>query len=212
MLTANDLLGVNNITNFDDISLKLYKEFMDNFLCNRIFIYTTEDDNKIKLVFQETNLLHIFGAQHILGENYKAKKFNEKILNDKMTFKELERINSIVFNDFTDRFLNYTNLYHVLTNCEVIYFDKDTYDKNRKSTEQSLMNFTYILYKDINNKKIHAGLDTYNNGRSYYCKSLLVKSISNDIFIKEQTPVNIKNIKVIDKSSNNILLDKEISN
>lgn len=212
MLTANDLLGVNNITNFDDISLKLYKEFMDNFLCNRIFIYTTEDDNKIKLVFQETNLLHILGAQHILGENYKAKKFNEKILNDKMTFKELERINSIVFNDFTDRFLNYTNLYHVLTNCEVIYFDKDTYDKNRKSTEQSLMNFTYILYKDINNKKIHAGLDTYNNGRSYYCKSLLVKSISNDIFIKEQTPVNIKNIKVIDKSSNNILLDKEISN
>lgn len=212
MLTANDLLGVNNITNFDDISLKLYKEFMDNFLCNRIFVYTTEDDNKIKLVFQETNLLHILGAQHILGENYKAKKFNEKILNDKMTFKELERINSIVFNDFTDRFLNYTNLYHVLTNCEVIYFDKDTYDKNRKSTEQSLMNFTYILYKDINNKKIHAGLDTYNNGRSYYCKSLLVKSISNDIFIKEQTPVNIKNIKVIDKSSNNILLDKEISN
>lgn len=37
-----------------------------------------------------------------------------------MTFAELERKNSIVFNDFTDRFLNFSNLYYVLTNCDMV--------------------------------------------------------------------------------------------
>lgn len=72
------------------------------------------------------------------------------------------------------------------------------------------MDFSYILYEDINNKKVHAGLDTYNKGFSFYCKSLLVKSIINDSIIKEQVPIKIKNIKVIDSKTKEILLDKDI--
>ena len=153
MLTVSDLLGINHISSMQDISLKLYKEFFDDILCKRIFLYELEDGKKIKLVFQQNNLLHILGAQHILGNKYKASKFNTEIINGNMTFEELEKKNGIVFNDYTSRFLNFSNLYHVITNCDMVYFDKDTYNKNRKSNEESLMDFSYILYEDINNKK-----------------------------------------------------------
>ena len=92
----------------------------------------------------------------------------------------------------------------------MVYFDKETYNKNRKSKKESLMDFSYILYEDLNNKKIHAGLDTYNKGFSFYCKSLLVKSSSNDIIIKDQKPVKINNIKVIDIDTKVVLLNKDI--
>lgn len=212
ILTVNDLLGVNHISSMNDISLNLYKEFFDNILCKRIFLYELEDGKQIKLLFQPNNLLHILGAQHILGDKYKAAKFNEQIISGDMTFEVLEKKNSIVFNDFTSRFLNFSNIYHVITNCDMIYFDKDTYNKNKKSKKESLMDFSYILYEDINNKKVHAGLDTYNKGFSFYCKSLLVKSIVNDSIIKDQVSVKIKSIKVKDIKTKAILLDKEMIN
>ena len=204
MLTSDKLLESNNVS-MADISLKLYKDFFDKILCTRIFIYSLDDDKQLTLKFEETNLLHILGAQHILGKNYKASKFNKEILNDNMTFEKLEKKNNIVFNDFTDRFLNFANLYHIITNCKMIYFSKDTYNKNKKSKEESLMDFSHILYKDLNNKKLHLGLNTYNKGYTYYGESLLVKSVQNDVLIKEQTPIGIKNIKVIDRKTKKVI-------
>ncbi len=205
MLTSENLLGANNVSNFEDISLQLYKEFFDNVLCKRLFIYSLDDGRILKLKFEETNLLHILGAQHILGRNYKASKFNKEIIDKSMTFQILEKRNSIVFNDYTDRFLNFANIYHVITHCKMIYFSKEVYNKNRKSKEESLIDFSYILYEDLNNKKLHLGLDTYNNGYTYYGESLLVKSSRNDVLIKDQTPIRIKTIKVIDKKTKNVI-------
>lgn len=193
-----------------DISLKLYKDFFDEILCNRKFLYELEDGAEINLVFKSDQLMHILGAQHILGNKYKATKFNKEIIDGKMTFEELEKKNSIVFNDYTSRFLSFSNLYYVITNCKLIYFDKDIYNKNKKGSTKSKMEFSHILYEDINNKRVHAGIDTYNNGFSFYCKSLLVKSISNDSITKNQVAIKIKNIKVIDTKNQKVILDKDI--
>ncbi len=212
MLTQNDLLSINSISNIKDVSLGLYKNFFDDILCKRLFIYSLEDGGEVKLAFQEPHLLHILGIQHILGRNYKATKFNDEIKSGIMTFEELEKRNNIVFNDFTDRFLNFSNLYHVITNCSIIYFDKKTYEKNKSSNQSSFMDFSYILYKDLENKKIHAGLDTFNKGRSFYCKSLMITSAQNNKIIYEQKPIAITNIRVIDKKNNNILYNKSVSN
>lgn len=211
MLTQDDLLHTNNISNIDDVSLELYKTFFDCILCERVFIYTLEDDTEVKLVFKETNLLHILGAEHILGLKYKATKFNDKITSGEITFKTLEKRNNIVFNDFTDRFLNFSNLYHVLTNCSMIYFDKKIYENTKSSKEPTLIDFSYILYKDLENKKIHAGLDTFNNGRSFYCKSLLITSSQNDKIIYKQQPIAIKTITVLDTKTNKSLLQKNMT-
>lgn len=68
MLTVNNLLNENKVSSMSDISLKLYKKFNDDILCKRIFLYELEDGKQMKLVFQQNNLLHILGAQHILGK------------------------------------------------------------------------------------------------------------------------------------------------
>lgn len=132
MLTLDNLLGANNVSNITDISLQLYKDFFDNVLCNRLFLYNLDDGKKLTLKFEQTNLLHILGAQHILGKNYKATKFNNAIIDGTMTFQELEKRNRIVFNDYTDRFLNFSNIYHIITNCKMIYFNRETYNENKK--------------------------------------------------------------------------------
>lgn len=67
------------------------------------------------------------------------------------------------------------------------------------------MNFTNILYEDLNNKKLHLGINTYNKGFTYVGESLLVKPAHNDALIKEQTPVGIKNIKVIDRTTKKVI-------
>ena len=63
---TNDMSDINNI------SLKLYKEFFIDVLCNRIFKYTTVDGSEITLLFNESEFMHLLGAQHILGKSYKA--------------------------------------------------------------------------------------------------------------------------------------------
>lgn len=204
MLTSDDLLKENNVSDFSEISLELYKKFFIDVLCERIFLYSLKDGSNLKLTFIPNNFLHILGGQHILGLNYKASKFNDQIDKGTMTFQELEKKNSKVFNDFTDRFLNFSNIYHVITNCTIVYFSKDTYEKNKKSKKESSMDFSHILYKDLNNKKIHLGIDTF-NGKSFFGKSLLVKSINNDVITKDQTHIEIKKIEVKDNKTNKII-------
>ncbi|MBX4262832.1 hypothetical protein KTC96_24400 (plasmid) [Clostridium estertheticum] len=86
MLTQNDLLSINSISNISDVSLISYKKFFDDILFKRLFIYSLENGSEVKLAFQETYLLHILGIQHILGRNYKSTKFNDGINFGTMTF------------------------------------------------------------------------------------------------------------------------------
>lgn len=201
---TNDMSDINNI------SLKLYKEFFIDVLCNRIFKYTTVDGSEITLLFNESEFMHLLGAQHILGKSYKATKFNEEIDNGNISFQTLEQRNSIQFTDDLDRFLGFSNIYYVLTNCEAIYFDKNTYQNNTIPKRDSKFNFKYILFQNIYGKKLHIGIDTYNKGKSYYGKSLLVVSDINDKYIKNQEPLYITNIKIIDKKNKTIISDINI--
>lgn len=208
MITVERMINnINDMSDINNISLKLYKEFFNNVLCNRIFKYTTVDGTEITLLFNESEFMHLLGAQHILGRRYKATKFNEEIDNGNMTFQALEQRNSIQFKDDIDRFLGFSNIYHVLTSCEAIYFDKYTYKNNTVPKRNPKFDFKYILFQDLYSKKLHIGIDTYNRGKSYYGKSLLVVSDINDKYIKNQEPLYINNIKVIDKKTKTVIND-----
>ncbi|MBD8045811.1 pentapeptide repeat-containing protein [Clostridium faecium] len=202
MIDKENFFNKNNILNLEDVSLKLYKDFFEEVLCQRIFIYTTSNTEKINLYFAPNNFMHILGCQHILGNNYKASNFNKNIDNGTMSFEVLKSIDNNKFNDFTNRFINFSNVYHVLTNCDVIYFDKKIYNPKSK------VDYKYMLFKDVYSKKIHLGLDTYNKGRSFFCKSLLTTSLGNDKLIKNQLPVPIEKIEVFDKESKTIIEQK----
>lgn len=205
MLTIDEMLNNNNINDINNVSLKLYKEFFSDVLCNMIFEYLTIDNESIKIEFKDTQFMHILGAQHILGDKFKASKFNEQIDNGKMTFEELSKRNQNKFKDDLDRFLGFSNIYYVLTNCDAIYFDKQIYKKSVIPNRKTSMDFKYILFQDSYSKKLHLGLDTFNKGRNYYVKSLLVTSELNDKYLKNQKPLLITNIKVIDRRTKEVL-------
>lgn len=202
MISKKDFLNKNNILNLEDISLKIYKEFFESILCKRVFVYTTNNTEKINLQFSPNNFMHILGCQHILGDNYKASSFNKDIDKGSMSFELLKSLDNNKFNRFASRFLGFSNIYHVLTNCDCIYFDKEAYSSKSK------MNYKYILFEDVYTKKIHLGLDTYNKGRNFFCKSLLTTSLENDKLIRNQKPIQIDKIEVVDKLSKGIIEQK----
>lgn len=203
MLTESDLLSKNNISSIADISLKLYLQFFRNHICPKVFDYTSVDGEIIRLIFDESNFMHLLGAQHILGERYKSVKFNEGIDDGSMTFEELDKRNPIEFRGTIDRFVGFGNIYSVLTNCSAVYFDKSIYDAQLKS--KSTMDFKYLLFEDIFGQKVHIGIDTYNKGKTFYGKSVLVSAIQNDKLIKDQTKLDIKKIEIIAKRTKNVL-------
>ncbi|WP_195337131.1 hypothetical protein [Paraclostridium bifermentans] len=212
MLTVEQMTNsTNEINDLNDVSLKLYKRFFIQVLCSKVFIYTTIEGIEITLIFNPTNFMHVLGAQHILGDNYKSVKFNEEVDNESMTFDILNTRNPIQFRDDLDRFLGFSNIYYILTNCNAIYFDKSIFENSVTPKRKSTMDFKYILFQDLYNKKLHLGLDTFNKGKTYYPKSLLVTSELNDKFIKGQDPLYITNIKIIDRSTKVILEDIHIS-
>lgn len=198
MLRESDLLGVNSPC-LQDISLRLYKKFYDNVLCKKIFRYTLENGKVIVLLFSPNNFMHIIGAQHMLGNDYKATKFNQKIESGELTLKSLQETNAKAFSDYTDRILGFSSLYYVLTNCSIISFDKAIYNNNITAKGKAKIDFDYIIFKDINNKKIHLGLDTYNRGKTYYPKSMLISSALNNVLIKDQIQIPVVKIEVIDR-------------
>lgn len=118
--------------------------------------------------------MHLIGAQHILGKRYKASKFNDNVGLRRITFEHLERRNNIVFNDLTDRFLHFSNIYYILRNAQLISFDKDVYEdtinnpKLIKNQEQLYIKNIFIidLIKKVEiynkQKEIHKKLQLMN--------------------------------------------------
>lgn len=201
------LNSVSYINNINQVSIPLYREFFNTVLCERIFIYHTVDGKKIKLLFKENDFMHILGAQHILGRNFKSSKFNDLVDSREMTFEELDRRNTMQFADDIKRFFAFANIYQVLTNCDVIYFDKDIYENQFIPKKNTKMNYEYLIFQMFNSKRIHIGIDTYDRGRTYFGKSLLVETKFNCKLTKNQHLRIISRIEVINKRSNNIIED-----
>lgn len=55
MLTIEQMINnTNSMSDINNVSLELYKDFFVNVLCNRIFKYTTIDNEEITLIFNES--------------------------------------------------------------------------------------------------------------------------------------------------------------
>ena len=77
MLHSNDLLTIETMPSWSDISLALYKEFSEQYLIPTIFRYYLENGEIIDVRFEEWAIYHILGIQHINGKISKTKFFEE---------------------------------------------------------------------------------------------------------------------------------------
>ena len=65
ILHSNDLLTIETMPSWSDISLALYKEFSEQYLIPTIFRYYLENGEIIDVRFEEWAIYHILGIQHI---------------------------------------------------------------------------------------------------------------------------------------------------
>ena len=77
MLHSSDLLKIENMPFWFDISLALYKEFSEQYLLPTIFRYHLENGKIIDVRFEEWAIYHMLGIQHLNGKISKTKFFEE---------------------------------------------------------------------------------------------------------------------------------------
>ena len=70
MLTVKDLIDINYIPQEGEVSLELLKEFYEDYLCDKIYLYTLMNGSEIKLILRNsTEIFHISGIDHIYSGN-----------------------------------------------------------------------------------------------------------------------------------------------
>ena len=117
MLHSNDLLTIETMPSWSDISLALYKEFSEQYLIPTIFRYYLENGEIIDVRFEEWAIYHILGIQHINGKISKT-KFFEEIENglDLDSFME----NKKRLNDFKHRIRMFGCIYQIMKDEETL--------------------------------------------------------------------------------------------
>lgn len=165
MLHSNDLLTIETMPSWSDISLALYKEFSEQYLIPTIFRYYLENGEIIDVRFEEWAIYHILGIQHINGMISKT-KFFEEIENglDLDSFMENKKLKKRL-NDFKHRIRMFGCIYQIMKDEELFYI-KD------KQLKDSSVKADYIKYALIDNKGANVGIRYFEN--QYIAYTMLI--------------------------------------
>ena len=178
------------------VNFKEYFEFYRDFVCPYVYSYTLEDNTKIEIKFNEKHFGHLLGLHKFksINKNIKSQEINDEILKEKITFKELMKLDISVLNiELRDRITYFPVLKTLLENTDtalqydlnVIWNSKIEFSFLLKTNKISIL--VYLAVKEIKqNKKICVPV------------SLLVDR--NDRFLKMKLKeLKIKDIKITKK-------------
>lgn len=169
MLEVNDLININYIPEEREISLSLLIDFYEQYLSKRVFIFTLENNEKVKLFFRKTSeIFHISGIDHIYEDvPMDGSRFVEEVKNMNMDINTLKEVNLPVYKDYAMRIRSMFCIDAIIKNCEWLYYS------NGKIPNTDIP-VTYLLLKSLDGKKLHLGIDTYKTGRPYFARTLLI--------------------------------------
>ena len=125
MLHSSELLMIEAMPSWSDISLSLYKEFSERYLLTTVFRYYLENGRIIDVGFTEWSIYHMLGMQHINGKISKTKFFEEiengldfdVFMKDKKSRKRL--------NDFKHRIRMFGCVYQIMKNKKLFYVSEN---------------------------------------------------------------------------------------
>lgn len=151
MLTPNDLMNLNSMPSWNDISLKLYKEFSEELLLNTLFRYYLKDGQILEVHFTEEGIYHMLGIQHINGK-IPAKEFFKKI-DEGLEFDSFVQTKGMKkrFNDFKHRIRSFGCIYDIMRNNKLFYV------KNH-IINGTAINVEYVKHGIINEKGANIGI------------------------------------------------------
>lgn len=189
MLHSNDLLTIETMPSWSDISLALYKEFSEQYLIPTVFRYYLENGEIIDVRFEEWAIYHILGIQHINGKIPKT-KFFEEIENglELDSFMENKKLKKRL-NDFKYRIRMFGCIYQIMKDEELFYI-KD------KQLKGSSVKADYIKYALIDNKGANVGIRYFEN--QYIAYTMLIdRSINPTATVEGLIPIIIEKLEII---------------
>ena len=203
MLSVKDLVDIEYIPAEEEISLQLLVDFYEEYLCKRIFIYTLKNGRVIKLFFRDaTEIFHVSGIDHIYeGVPMDGTRFLQGIKDDEIDLETVENINAAAYKDYIARIRSMACLDTIIKKCEYLWFPSGEIPDTKIEVK-------YLLLKGLDGKNLHLGIDTYNEKRPYYSKTLLVtEGNSAEKFIdKADERLRVVKLEIRDKDTDKLLV------
>lgn len=192
MLHSSDLLRIETMPSWSDISLALYKEFSELYLIPNTFRYYLENGEIIDVRFEEWAIYHMLGIQHINGKISKT-KFFEEIENglDFDLFIQNKKLKKRL-NDFKHRIRMFGCIYQIMKDEKLFYV-------RERQLKDSSVKADYIKYALIDNKGANVGIRYFEN--QYIAYTMLIDRSSNPTATVEGLiPVKIKKLEILRNS------------
>ncbi|WP_336771325.1 PBECR4 domain-containing protein [Bacillus bombysepticus] len=197
MLSVTDLLTIKVKPTRSEISLLTIQQFYKEHLCDRLFVYSTDDPQRpqIKLRFKEENLGHLLGLQHIFeetkhGTKYVGQSGYDLIKTGELTFDLMRKTKKSGYKENETRILFFPFVYQILHNPDSVIFDPESL------TIRTKLKADLIFYNELNKRYLHLFLDHYKKRPEiYFAKSFFDRK--NDKLIAGQTSVNVTKMDII---------------
>ena len=192
MLTKEELYVQNEMPDWNEISMRLYKEFSTDCLFTKIFRYHFVNGSYIDVVFKEWAMKHLWGLQHVT--NIKKNKLFDEI--DKgLTFETLADTKGKKkrLNDNKDRIRMFACICYVLKTGATFYVQGGQLDN-------SLVRINYIRSKIISQKGVNVGMRYEEN--AYVPLTLLIdRAINPTKTITGLIPMKVSKLEIIENGN-----------
>ncbi|MFI3212896.1 MAG: PBECR4 domain-containing protein [Eubacteriales bacterium] len=198
MFTKEDLLTLEKMPTWNDISLALYKEFASNVLFPKTFRYYLENGLIIDIQFKEWAMKHLWGIQHI-DSSVKNTELFEKIDNG-LSFADFSKTKAMKnrLMDNRDRIRMFACVYTVLRTGSLFYIEGG-------QVPNSEIRIDYIKSKEIDSKGVNLGMRYEEN--VYVPLTLLIdRAIDPTRTVRNLTLIKVMKMEIIE---NNIIIESK---
>lgn len=188
----------NQKISLSQVNLKEFFKFYKENMCKYIFNYLLEDNTEIVVFFEENHFSHLIGLHKFkrLKSYSSAKKINEDILKEKITFKNVYSANKEFLNkniELKDRLTYFPVLKTLLTNTTSVL----KYDLN--IIWNSKIEFSFLLRSDKIAVLVYLAVKEIKNEKKI-CVPVSLLVDRNDRFLKQGLKeLKIKSIQITDR-------------
>lgn len=219
IITCEDLKTINRIPNESEISLKLYAEFFEKYLANRLYNIFLENNIKLVMQIAQGNYPHLialhkfkadpqFIGNNLLKNSAQLEKFTgfcnlkyEKIkINDLKLIKDKQ--GNFVYDMYRTRILASPFIYQILRNSSFLAFDVN------KVMGNSTIKADYLFVNDIDKNKLHLFIKDnkgVNYPISFFNREHTLPTNQLNYFIDNQKVLKINKIEILDFKTKNLL-------
>ena len=193
-----DFTGRNQKISLSQVNLKEFLNFYKEYICPYLYNYTLDNNVDISISFEEENFTHLIGLHKFkrLKSYSSAKKLNEDILNEKITFKSLYSASKEFLDkniELKDRLTYFPVLKTLLENTTSVL----KYDLN--IIWNSKIEFSFLLRSDKIAVLVYLAVKEIRNGKKI-CVPVSLLVDRNDRFLKSGlTELKIKSMKIVNK-------------